>query len=71
MARGGGIHTFSMTTFNTNPVALRPSGLAESPLFLIGLTLRLFVVDGLFERVADFNRCGMMRTIFRKGGNSL
>ncbi len=31
-----------MTTVRTSPLSLRPSGLAESPLFRIGLALRLF-----------------------------
>lgn len=51
--------------FRYNPVSLRPSGLAESPLLLIGLALRLFVVDRLFARADDFSRCGIIRTIFR------
>lgn len=50
------------------PVSLRPSGLAESPLFLIGLALRLFVAEPVFKRDDDFRRCGMMLTIFNTRG---
>lgn len=53
-----------MTIFKIRPVSRRPSGLAESPLFLIGLVARLFVVDELFSFDDDFRRCGMIRTIF-------
>lgn len=60
-----------MTIFKISPVSLRPSGLAESPLFLIGLAERLLDLDELFVRVDDFSRCGMIRTIFRDGRSSL
>lgn len=54
-----------MTIFSIRPVSRRPSGLAESPLFLIGLAERLFVVDELFNfDDDDLRRCGMIRTIF-------
>lgn len=52
-------YTFSMTMPSINPVSLRPSGLAESPLLLIvliGLTDRLSDVFVLFNFAADFNR---------------
>lgn len=60
-------HTLSITIPSVSPVSLRPSGLAESPLFLIGLTERLVVDVELFNRVDDLNRCGMIRTIFNRG----
>lgn len=63
----GSINTFSMTILRTKPVvSLRPSGLAESPLLLIGLGLRLIVAEPevRFARVDDFRRCGMIRTMF-------
>lgn len=60
------IITFKITVLSINPVSLRPSGLAESPLFLIGLALRLFAAEPLFKRDDDFNRCGMMLTIFKR-----
>lgn len=49
-------HTFNITMPSIKPVSLRPSGLAESPLFLIGLTDRLIDVFVLFNFAADFNR---------------
>lgn len=59
-------HTFRMTTLRYKPVSLRPSGLAESRLLLIGLEPRLFGVDdGLLEREDDLRRCGIIRTMFR------
>lgn len=60
-----------MTMFRYNPISLRPSGLAESPLLLISLVFRSFVVDELFERVDDLSRCGMIRTMFRARNNIL
>jgi hypothetical protein len=54
-----------MTTLTVRPVSLRPSGLAESPLFRMGLALRLLVVElvlVLLEK-PDFRRLGMMRTM--------
>lgn len=61
----GTIHTFSITMLSIKPVSFRPSGLAESPLLLIGLGLRILVAEPevRFARV-DFRRCGMIRTIF-------
>ena len=41
----------------------RPSGLAESPLFRMGLTLRLWEVEPAMLERLGFNRLGMMRTI--------
>ena len=41
----GDIRTLRITTFRISPLSLRPSGLAESPLFRIGLALRLFVLE--------------------------
>lgn len=46
-------------------MSLRPSGLAESPLYRIGLALRLLaveLVDELLEK-PDLRRLGMMRTM--------
>jgi hypothetical protein len=54
------LFTFRITVLSIKPVSLRPSGLAESPLFLIGLALRLFVAELVFKRDDDFRRCGMM-----------
>lgn len=56
--------------FRYNPISLRPSGLAESPLLLISLVLRSFVLE-LFERVDDLSRCGIIRTIFGVQDNVL
>jgi hypothetical protein len=42
-------------------VSCCPSGLAESPLLLIGLALLLFAAEVTFE--ADFSRAGMIRTM--------
>lgn len=58
------IHTLNITIPSMSPGSLRPSGLAESPLLLIGLAERLFVDVELFKRVDDLSRCGMIRTIF-------
>lgn len=55
-----------MTMPSMSPSSLRPSGLAESPLLLIGLAARLFVFVELFKRVDDLSRCGMIRTIFTR-----
>lgn len=55
----------------TNPVILRPSGLADSPLPLIGLALRLFTDEPVFERVEDLSRFGMMRTMTDEVGGGL
>lgn len=46
---GAGGHTLMTTTPSTRPVSLRPSGLAESPLLLIGLAFRLFGDELVFE----------------------
>lgn len=46
--------TFSITMPSIKPDSFRRSGLAESPLLLIGLAERLFVE--LFNFAADFNR---------------
>jgi hypothetical protein len=54
------IFTFKITTLSIKPVSLRPSGLAESPLLLIGLAVRLLVAEPAFKRDDDFRRCGMM-----------
>lgn len=63
------IYTLNMTIPSMSPGSLRPSGLAESPLLLIGLAERLFVDVELFKRVDDLSRCGMIRTIFTGSRN--
>ena len=60
-----GVHTRRMTTLSTRPVSLRPSGLAESPLLLIGLAVRLCVVELAIEVLEKlgFRILGIMRTM--------
>jgi hypothetical protein len=56
--------TRRMTTWRASPVSRRPSGLEESPLFRIGLALRLFVMELAVElAIPDFRRVGRMRTM--------
>jgi hypothetical protein len=59
-----------MTTFTTRPVSLRPSGVARSPLFPIGLALRLLEVELVFVLLEKpgFRRLGIMRTMAGERG---
>lgn len=64
LADRGRSRTLSITILTARPVSFWPSGLAESPLPLIGLVLRLSIAGlQLGLDVFGFNRLGMMRTM--------
>lgn len=66
---GGDHGTRRMTTLSARPLSLRPSGLAESPLLLMGLAFRLWAVELAAEllEMPVLSRLGMMRTMAKEG----
>ncbi len=53
-----------MTVLKVRPFSLRPSGLAESPLFRMGLALRLLVAEPDVLLLDDgLSRVGIIRTM--------